>query len=156
AGSGPVLGGLLAEWSWRWIFVINVPLVLAALLAGAVVLPRGAGRGSPRRADVAGALLALGAIAITCLALTEATTWPPGPTWTLLAAGLALAVAFVIRIRRHPDPVLRPALFSVRVFSAGAAGLVTYYAGFAAMLLGMTLFLTQGWHYSVLEAAAGI
>ncbi len=156
AGSGPVLGGLLAEWSWRWIFVINVPLVLAALLAGAVVLPRRAGRGSPRRTDAAGALLALGAIALTCLALTQASTWPPGLVWTLLSAGLALVVALVARIRRHPDPVLRPELFSVRAFSAGAAGLVTYYAGFAAMLLGVTLFLTEGWHYSVLEAAAGI
>jgi EmrB/QacA subfamily drug resistance transporter len=156
AGSGPVLGGLLAEWSWRWIFVINVPLVLAALLAGAMVLPGGADRGSPRRADAGGALLVLGAIALTCLALTEATTWPPGRTWTLLSAGLALGVAFVAHIRRHADPVLSPRLFTVRDFSAGAAGLVAYYAGFAAMLLGTTLFLTQAWRYSVLQAAAGI
>jgi len=156
AGSGPILGGLLAEWSWRWIFVINVPLVLAALLAGAMVLPRGGDRGSPRRADAAGALLVLGAIALTCLALTEATTWPPGRTWTVLSAGLALGVAFVARIRRHADPVLSPRLFTVRDFSAGAAGLVAYYAGFAAMLLGTALFLTQAWRYSVLQAAAGI
>ena len=41
-------------------------------------------------------------------------------------------------------------------FSAGAAGLVAYYTGFAAMLLGMTLLLTVQWHFSVLQAAVGI
>ena len=156
AGSGPILGGLLAEWSWRWIFVINVPLILAALLAGAAILPGGADRGRPRRADAAGALLVLAAVGLICLALTEATTWPPGRTWTLLSAGLALGAVFAARIRRHPDPVLSPKLFSVRDFSAGAAGLVAYYVGFAAMLLGTTLFLTQAWRYSVLQAAAAI
>jgi hypothetical protein len=85
-----------------------------------VVLPAAPDRGSPRRADAAGALLVLAAIALTCLALTEATTWPPARTWILLSAGLALGVAFVARIRRHADPVLSPRLFSVRAFSAGA------------------------------------
>lgn len=156
AGTGPILGGLLMEWNWRWIFIINVPLVLAALVAGSVVLSGGASREGGRSADATGALLALGAIGLTCLALTEATTWPAARTWILLAAGTALGVAFVARIRRHPDPVLSPRLFAVRAFSAGVAGIMAYYVGFAAILLGGTLFLTQGWHYSVLRAAAGL
>jgi RimJ/RimL family protein N-acetyltransferase len=49
-----------------------------------------------------------------------------------------------------------PRLFSVRAFSVGAAGLVIYYTGFAAMLLGTTLLLTMQWHFPVLQAAAGI
>ena len=67
-----------------------------------------------------------------------------------------LGAAFVAHIRRHPHPIVAPRLFSVRTFSAGATGLVTYYTGFASMLLGMTLLLTGQWHFSVLHAAASI
>jgi MFS family permease len=163
AGGGPVLGGLLVESSWRWIFLINVPVILAALAAGVAVLPRHrAGRGGDGgqragwRTDGVGTVLVLGAVGLVCTALTEAPGWPPSRTWPVLAAGLVLAAAFVAHIRRHPAPLVAPGLFGVRRFSAGAVGLVTYYTGFAAMLLGMTLLLTVQWHFSVLQAAVSI
>jgi MFS family permease len=46
AGSSPVLGGLLVESGWRWIFLINVPVILAALAAGVAILPRRGGQRS--------------------------------------------------------------------------------------------------------------
>jgi EmrB/QacA subfamily drug resistance transporter len=164
AGSGPVLGGLLVESTWRWIFLINVPVVLATLAAGVAILPRRGGeRGGQRhgrrpgwRIDGVGTVLVLGAVGLVCTALTEAAEWPPSRTGLVLAAGLALGATFVAHIRRHPDPLIAPRLFSVRTFSAGAAGIVTYYMGFAAMLLGTTLLLTVQWHFSVLQAAASI
>jgi len=160
AGSGPVLGGLLIESSWRWIFLINVPIILAAVAAGVAILPRHGGAPDRRRPgiriDGVGAVLVLGAAGLVCTALTEAPEWPAWRTWPMLAAGLALAAAFVAHIRRHPDPLVAPRLFSVRPFRAGAAGLVTYYTGFAVMLLGTTLLLTAEWHFSVLQAAIGI
>jgi EmrB/QacA subfamily drug resistance transporter len=163
AGSGPVLGGLLVESSWRWIFLINLPIVLAVLAAGAVLLPHGGERGGGRdgqrrgfRIDGAGTVLVLGAVGLVCTALTEAPGWPLTRTCLVLAAGLVLGAAFVAHIRRHPDPVVTPRLFSVRAFSAGAAGLVAYFTGFASMLLGTTLLLTVQWHFPVLEAAACI
>ena len=164
AGSGPVLGGLLVESSWRWIFFINLPVILAALAAGAAILPRRgnmhAGERRSRRPgwriDGVGTVLVLGAVGLVCTALTEAPGWPPSRTWPVLAGGLVLAAVFVAHIRRHPDPLITPRLFSARAFSAGAVGLVTYYTGFAAMLLGTTLLLTVQWHFSVLLAAASI
>ncbi len=160
AGSGPVLGGLLIESSWRWIFLINVPVILATLAAAVPILPHhGNGPGGQRsgwRIDIVGTVLVLGAAGLVCTALTEAPRWPPSRTWPVLTAGLVLAAAFVTHIRRHPDPVVAPRLFSARPFNAGAAGLVTYYTGFAAMLLGITLLLTMQWHFSVLHAAAAI
>jgi EmrB/QacA subfamily drug resistance transporter len=162
AGGGPVLGGLLVASSWRWIFLINVPIIVAALVAGVVVLPRhraAGGDGGRRpgwRADGVGTVLVLGAVGLVCTALTEAPGWPPSRTWPVLAAGLVLAAAFAAHIRRHPAPLVTPRLFAVRRFSAGAVGLVTYYTGFAAMLLGMTLLLTVRWDFSVLQAAVCI
>ena len=160
AGSGPVLGGLLVESSWRWIFLINLPVILTALAAGLVILPRHRsardGRRPGRRIDGVGTVLVLGAVGLVCTALTEAPRWPPSRIWPVLAAGLVLGAGFVAHIRRHPDPLAAPQLFSVRAFRAGAAGLVAYYTGFAAMLLGTTLLLTTQWRFSVLQAAASI
>jgi len=157
AGSGPVLGGLLVGSSWRWIFLINLPVVLAALAAGVAILPRrpGVRDGQPPgwRIDGVGAVLVLGAVGLVCAALTEAPHWPPSRTWPVLAAGLVLGAAFVSHIRRHPDPLVAPKLFSVRAFRAGAAGILAYYTGFAAMLLGVTLLLTVQWGFTVLLAA---
>jgi EmrB/QacA subfamily drug resistance transporter len=160
AGSGPVLGGLLVQSSWRWIFLINLPVILAALAAGVAILPRRLdGHDGQRlgwRVDGVGAVLVLGAVGLVCTALTEAPRWPPSRTWPVLVAGLVLAAAFVAHIRRHPDPLVAPRLFSAHSFRAGAAGILAYYTGFAAMLLGMTLLLTTQWQFSVLQAAAGI
>ena len=126
AGSGPVLGGLLVESSWRWIFLINLPVILAALAAGVAILPRRpGGPGDPRagrRIDGVGTALVLGVAGLVCTALTEAPRWPPSRTWPVLGAGLVMGAVFVARIRRHPDPLVAPALFSVRAFRAARPG----------------------------------
>ncbi len=70
---------------------------------------------------------------------------------------LSLSAAAVwVHLRRHVDPILAPGLLTAARFRAGATGILTYYIGFAAILLGSTLLLTDVWHYSSLETALAI
>ncbi|GAA3249906.1 MFS transporter [Nonomuraea helvata] len=156
AGAGPVLGGLLVEWNWRWIFLINVPLVAVTVAAGPSILPRDGARRSGRRVGAVGALLVFGAVGLVCTALTELPAWPPVRTEGVLAAGLILAAGFAVHVARSANPVVSPQLFTSRAFRAGVAGLVAYYVGFAALLLGTTLLLTGPWRVPAVAAAAGI
>ena len=63
--------------------------------------------------------------------------------------GVLLTAGFVAHVLRHPDPVIAPRLFAARTFRVGVAGIFAYYLGFAGMLLGSTLLLTDCWHFSV-------
>jgi EmrB/QacA subfamily drug resistance transporter len=156
AGGGPVLGGLLLQASWRWIFLVNLPIVVVAIAAGAVLLPRDSVVRGGMRFDGRGLLLFLGATGLVCAGLIEASTWPALVVWSVLAVGAIAAALFVVHALRHPEPVVPPRLFRSLRFSMSAVGMFTYYAGFAVNLLGITLLLTQGMHLSVLEAALGL
>jgi EmrB/QacA subfamily drug resistance transporter len=151
---GPIMGGVLVESSWRWIFLINVPVVLIGLVVGALVLPRDES-GVRQRIDSLGTLLVLAAMGLVCAALTEAPEWPAQLTALVLGTGLLLAAVSAFHVMRHSAPVVPPQLFAVRVFSVSAVGLAMYYVGFGAMLLGTSLLMTEYWSYSVLQAAIG-
>ena len=155
AGLGPVLGGLLVESSWRWIFLINLPIVVATFVAGALVLPRD-GRRVQQPVDRVGSLLLLAGVGLVCGGLIQAPVWPAPLTWLALGAAVVLAAAFVRHALRHPAPVIPPRLFAIRHFGASVLSLLAYYVGFGALLLSTTLLLTQRLQLSVLVAAIGI
>jgi MFS family permease len=156
AGSGPVIGGLLIQISWRWIFLMNIPIVLLAVVAGAVLLPRDVTGSKVARFDGVGLVLVLTATGLVCAGLIEAPVWPVLVIAPMLVVGLCVAMLFIVYARRHPDAVIPRRLFRTRRFRVSAAALFAYYAGFSVMLLGMTLLLTQGMHLTVLEAAFGL
>jgi EmrB/QacA subfamily drug resistance transporter len=149
---GPVLGGLLVESSWRWIFLINVPVVVVGLALGMLVLPRDHA-GAQQRIDGLGTLLVLAAMGLVCAGLTEAPEWPTAVTRTVVGVGLVLVLVTVWHVFHHPAPVVPPRLFASGVFSVSTLGLVVYYVGFGVMLLGTSLLLTEYWSFSVLQAA---
>jgi MFS family permease len=72
------------------------------------------------------------------------------------AAAVILAVAFVYRSGRHPQPVIDLALFADRSFAAANGATLVYAAGFFAILLGNILFLTGVWHYSIMRAGLSV
>lgn len=155
ACSGPLIGGLLLTLSWRWLFFINLPLIAAALLLAHRHLPRAIPR-IARRADWAGAALVFLVTGLLCTALIEGDGWTTPQLLAILALAAGALLLLLLQQSWHPEPILLPRLFLLPRFRLGALGIVVYYVGFASLLLGTTLLLTESWQRSALAAALGI
>jgi EmrB/QacA subfamily drug resistance transporter len=153
AAAGPPLGGLLVQASWRWVFLVNVPVGLAALLAGWRVL-REVRHPEPGRPDFPGAGVLTVAVAALAGAIVQGGQWGWGSARIVGLLALATLLLGVLgrRIARHPAPIVEPALLAVRAFSLAIVASLLFFAAFAGMLLGCVLFLTGVWHESTLTA----
>ena len=155
---GPLVGGaLIVAWSWRLIFLINVPLVLITLVLIARGVPRSAGVPSGGRVDLLGALLAAVALAGPVFALTEqpASGWDAIVIGSLLVGALA-AVAFILHEARTPAPMLPLSLFRERNFSVGNAATLTTYLGLGGVIFLVPLFLQEVARYSPIQAGLAL
>ncbi|MFI6181006.1 DHA2 family efflux MFS transporter permease subunit [Nonomuraea sp. NPDC051191] len=124
---GPVLGGVIVEGlGWRWMFLVNLPVGAAALVAALALVPREPGT-DRRRLDVTGlALLSPGLAALVHgLAEVGAGAAPPYPT---LWGGLALVAAFAVRALRRPDALVDLRLFGDRRFASAVLAMACYSA----------------------------
>jgi EmrB/QacA subfamily drug resistance transporter len=153
AAAGPPLGGLLVQVSWRWVFIVNVPVGLASLVAGWRIL-REVRHPDAERADFLGAGLLTAAMATLVVAIIQGSTWG----WTSarvlgLFALTALLVGIVARrIAVHPSPIVEPELLKVKAFSLATTASLLFFMAFAAMLLASVLFLTGIWHEPIITA----
>jgi EmrB/QacA subfamily drug resistance transporter len=154
AAVGPTLGGALVELSdWRLVFLVNLPLGAAVVLAGRRRLPWPKLLDS-RLPDLPGAAMLALSLATVTLAIVEGDEWGWTSAATLgcFAAAAILLAAVVERSRSHPRPIVEPALFAHRSFRAGNLGTLLFAAAFFSLILGNVLFLTTIWGYSVLTA----
>jgi EmrB/QacA subfamily drug resistance transporter len=158
AALGPVIGGSLVQASWRWVFWINLPVGVAAVLLATRVVPESKDEHAQGRPDLAGAALLALAVGLLALALVEAPGWGWGSASFigLLLASVACGAVIVARSRRHHSPVIELGLLRSRTFSGAFAASILYYAGFGAFVLNSVEFLTGVWHYSAVQAGLAI
>ncbi|MDQ6820755.1 MAG: MFS transporter [Actinomycetota bacterium] len=157
AALGPVVGGLLVAASWRWVFLVNVPIGLAALILGWRRLPEAPGHPIRRPGVVGSLLVTLGVGALT-LALVKGGDWGWGAASTLtLLCGAAIALAlFVADCERSANPLIDPALFRVRAFSGASLIALLFMAAFGAMLLSIVLWDQEVWGWSALRTGLAV
>ncbi|MGX1158489.1 EmrB/QacA subfamily drug resistance transporter [Streptomyces albogriseolus] len=149
---GPMVGGwLLSHYWWGSVFLINLPLGVAGLIAAALLVPDSRAPGSGRL-DPAGALLSVAAVGSVLWAVIEGPDrgWTSPAVRTAFAAGALLLTAFVVWQRRSASPMLPPRIFRHRALAAG--DLLVMLGAFA--LIG-TLFVAVQHFQFVLGYSAG-
>jgi EmrB/QacA subfamily drug resistance transporter len=135
---GPLLGGFFTEdLSWRWVFYVNIPLGIVALLVVASVLHLPKHR-TEHKVDYLGTAL-LGAAVTGLILLTTwgGTTYPwnSAPIWTLGLLSAALIAAFVVLEHKVAEPLMPPALFRTRAFTLSSViGFLVGLVMFGAMI----------------------
>jgi EmrB/QacA subfamily drug resistance transporter len=157
---GPLAGGeLLAVASWRWIFLINVPLVIACVSLVLFAIPRSAPRRpGARRIDYSGASLCAAGLGGPVFALIEQPRlgWSSPAVFGPLIAGAMLLGAFALYESRARDPMLPLGLFRRRNFSAGNIETFAMYAGLAILFFFLILFMQQIGGYSPLKSGLAV
>jgi EmrB/QacA subfamily drug resistance transporter len=158
AALGPLLGGVLVEASWRWVFLVNLPVGLVLVVLAVRIIP------TFRRPDEAGNPDLVGAILLTIGIGALTTALVRGPEWgwtgwqTLTAVGLsATALAlFCVNNTRHRSPLLPRDLLRVPSLGWSNAASLLFNAAFAAGLLALILYLQRVWGYSALRTGLAI
>ncbi|MEU2678405.1 DHA2 family efflux MFS transporter permease subunit [Streptomyces sp. NPDC007107] len=153
--SGPTLGGILVSTvGWRWIFLVNVPIGLAALVLTFLVVPD-IRHGRKHRFDVTGVLIATAALFCLTFGLQEGEHyhWGPG-IWALLAIGASLVAGFLLnqRTKQHQEPLVPFALFRDRNFTVMTVLVALVSMAMIGLVLPFNLYLQSVLHMSAIKA----
>ncbi len=152
---GPFVGGWLIDaTSWRWIFAINVPFVIATLALVVVAIPAPTPGRIQRRVDWAGAVLCALGLAGPVYALIRQPDmgWGSAQVAGPLLGGVAVFAAFLVREARTSDPMLPLGLFRRRNFAIGNLETFSMYGGLSVTFFFLVLFLQQVAGFNALQA----
>jgi EmrB/QacA subfamily drug resistance transporter len=158
AAAGPVLGGLLVTASWRWIFVINLPIGIFGVIAAQRAVPDSRDASAAKLPDMAGAGLLTFGVSALALAIVKGGDWGWGSGGTIASFVVAavLLAAFAWRAEHHPVPVVDPHLYRVRSFASANLAMIAFGLGMSAYLLVMVLWMQNVWHWSVIRTGFAI
>ena len=157
AALGPLVGGLLVTASWRWIFLVNVPIGLLALVVGWIKLPRVPGHDVPAPYSWAAALITAG-IATLTFGIVKLNDWgwnAPAVALSFAAAAVMLAL-FVAHCLRSDNPFIDPALFRIRDFTRATLTMAPFSTAFGGFLLSLVLWEEGVWHWPAMKIGLAI
>lgn len=157
AAVGPVVGGLLVAASWRWVFLINLPVGLVAIAFGWRRLPEVPGHPT-MRPNAVGALLVTAGVGLLALGLVNGGEWGWGtmPTVAVLGAGAVTVSALAVNCLRSRNPLIDPDLFRSRPFRGGSLVALLFSTAFSAMLLSIVIWQQDVWGWSALRTGLAV
>jgi EmrB/QacA subfamily drug resistance transporter len=113
---GPILGGVLSQWTWRAIFWVNIPVAIVALILTAMAKPKSETR--PAKLDVPGLVLVCSGVGLGVFGIQQTQLWGWGSATAIgaMVGGLALLVAFALVELRQRQPLISVRMFAIRAF----------------------------------------
>ncbi|MCZ4119941.1 MFS transporter [Streptomyces sp. H39-S7] len=161
---GPVLGGFLiqsdiAGLGWRAVFLVNLPIGIAALIIAAKAVPKRPGNPAVR-VDIVGAGLVAVACALLVLPLNQGQEdgWPLW-TWLCMGASVITFALFALQQGRTAaagrEPLVTPGLLHKPAFTVGLGGIALFFGGLVGTQLVLTLYLQIGQHFTAGHAGLG-
>jgi MFS family permease len=155
AAFGLLLGGVLTDLvSWPWIFIVNVPIGVIAVLLALRFVPESRAGATHRTFDFAGAATVTGGLVLLVYAIVKAQSYGWGSTRTLglIGAALVLLAAFVVIERRSIAPLVRLSIFRVRTLAVADGALLLVSSGMFGMFFFASLYVQEVLGYSPLKA----
>jgi EmrB/QacA subfamily drug resistance transporter len=158
AAFGPVVGGLLVQADWRWVFLVNLPVGVGAGIAAQRWVPDSRDVSVERVPDLVGAVYLAVGVGALALALVKGPDWGWTSTGNLAAfvSAVVAIAAFWLRSGSHDLPVIELSLLRVRAFAWSNLTTVLFNVGFGASLLAMVLWLQEVWHYSAIRTGLAV
>jgi EmrB/QacA subfamily drug resistance transporter len=158
AALGPAVGGVLVEASWRWVFLVNIPVGIAAIVGTIVWIPTSRDESVTRIPDVLGAVLLAAGIGALTLGLVKGPEWgwTDGRTDAAWLLTVVCVAGFVASSARHGSPVISPALLRVRAFRWSNVTALLFAVPFAGALLTNILWMQLVWHFSAIKTGFAI
>jgi MFS family permease len=149
---------IIQSWGWRWVFYINIPVGIAAVVRGNKLLLESRDEAASELPDLFGVVLLIAGVALIALAIVEGGGWGLLDPRTLasLIGGALLFAGFIRRTRNAASPAVDLSLFSNHAYRLANLAAFVFAIAFTAMFFNFVFFLTQRWGYTLFQAGLAI